>query len=122
MILVIVLADNTAADVFNITTQAERPGKSWLHMNVATLIIPCLTLHPPTNPFLKDYTEEFSIVFTFPSLFGYLSFLPASVTDVAGCLPSSHIIPSHYWEAEDTINCFPSLLYSTEVITYLLPQ
>lgn len=32
------LADNTVPDVFIITTQAERPDKSWLHKDLSTLI------------------------------------------------------------------------------------
>ena len=90
------LADNTAADVFNITTQAERPGKSWLHKDLATLMIPCLTLHPPTNPFWRITPKNLALSSPFPSLLDIChSSWPLSQT-LLDAYPVA-IIPSHYW-------------------------
>lgn len=90
------LADNTAPDVFNITTQAERPDKSWLHKDLATWIHSLLNPSPTGQYLLKNHTEESGVVFTFPWPCVYLSFLwPLWQTSLVA-YPVA-IILSYYW-------------------------
>jgi hypothetical protein len=85
-----------------------------------------LSSHSLFNPstsgecLLKNYTEAFGFVFTFPWHCGYSLFLLAAVVDVVGCLPSNYCSSSVLKLKTQIL--FPSLSCNMAMrVNYLLP-